>query len=162
MTPQHKAAFARLARAAWIESGGTEETWRSMFAKAVQLQRPRNVRQRRYAVHVNPFLDVHHAASVSSSSHARVAGRKTSKLCRRRDTRSMALRLTGIIPARCELLHICCPPRMTSSVAVVRSNRALAARNGGNLRAHLSPVATRCLCGNIRSTPTRGVRCAHH
>ena len=34
MTPQHKAAFARLARAAWIESGGTEETWRSMFAKA--------------------------------------------------------------------------------------------------------------------------------
>jgi len=34
MTPQHRAAFARLARSAWLESGGSEETWRSNFPSA--------------------------------------------------------------------------------------------------------------------------------
>jgi hypothetical protein len=34
MTPQHKAAFARAARAAWIESGGTEETFRATFPQS--------------------------------------------------------------------------------------------------------------------------------
>lgn len=34
MTPEHKAAFARLARSAWIESGGTEETFRKSFPRA--------------------------------------------------------------------------------------------------------------------------------
>jgi hypothetical protein len=29
MTPEHRAAFARSARRAWLESGGTEETFRA-------------------------------------------------------------------------------------------------------------------------------------
>jgi CRP-like cAMP-binding protein len=52
--------------------------------------------------------------------------------------------LTEIIPVECELLHICCPPRMRSFV-----------RNGGFQGAPF-PVLTCCLCGNIRSTPTGG------
>jgi len=44
---------------------------------------------------------------------------------------------------------------MTSSVAVVGSNPALAARNGGNLRAHLTPRRNTLLMRH-RSTPTGG------
>jgi hypothetical protein len=52
------------------------------------------------------------------------------KLYRIHDTRSTPLRLTGIIPTRCEPLHNYSSPRMTSSVAVVGSNPALAAAMG--------------------------------
>ena len=47
----------------------------------------------------------------------------------------------GIIPAKCEPLHICSPDRMPSSVAGVRSNHALAARNGGK---HEETYSRRC------------------
>jgi hypothetical protein len=38
--------------------------------------------------------------------------------------------LTRIIPTRCEPLHICSSPRMTSSLAIVGSNPVLAAAMG--------------------------------
>jgi hypothetical protein len=61
--------------------------------------------------------------------------------------------LTRIIPTKCEPLHICSSPRMTSYVAVVGSNPVLAAAMGviSGRTFPLSQVHT-----------DRGVRCAHH